>query len=387
MNKFTQSEGEICPNTCQPEYTFEGDRAAEGLAQREIIACARPAASEAPSLVTRGESFQENPYAGETFERFAIGGGKSKLVSTPIAKPDGEPLAGLTDFLNTTFPFNPTQENIVQLVEYFRLFLGVPFGCLQDRGGGLHGYKRSFDIGKTKGMLAYGGQHGTAFVSLSGSACASISDWGACYHLFHEILKGRITRWDGAVDMFDGSPSVDDAVAWFKAGQFNAGGNMPSCDQRGNWIEPDGRGRTFYVGKSENGKMLRIYEKGKQLGDPSSPWVRWELELHNQDRIIPWDVILEPDKYLAGSYACMGWVNEIQERIRTTRKTATLSYDHLTHYAKQAYGPLLSVMLEVEGSAEAVIEKLKRPGVPSRLQLGEESPAPFITGHGDKPAE
>lgn len=46
---------------------------------------------------------------------------------------------------------------------------------------------------------------------------------------------------------------------------------------------PDGRGRTFYVGRRENGKLLRVYEKGKQLGAENSPWVRIELELHNKD--------------------------------------------------------------------------------------------------------
>ena len=119
----------------------------------------------------------------------------------------------------------------------------------------------------------------------------------------------------------------------------------------------------------------------------SSPWVRWELELHNRDRIIPWDVILEPGKYLAAAYACMGWVSEIQERIRTTRQTATLSYQHLTYYARQAYGPLINVMLEVEGSAEKVIEQLIRSGSPARLTCGEQSPASFITGHNTTAAE
>jgi phage replication initiation protein len=267
----------------------------------------------------------------------------------------------------------------VQLVQYFHLFLGEAFGALQERKGGLHGYQKSFTIGQTGGLLAFGGQRGTALVSLPGSACALITDWESCYHLFHDILKARITRWDGAVDVFDGMPSVDDAVQFYKSGQFNAGGNKPSCSQHGNWLEPDDSGRTFYIGKRKNGKLLRVYEKGKQLGDSSSPWVRWELELHNRDRIIPWEVILEPGKYLAASYACMGWVSEIQERIRTTRQTATLSYRHLTHYARQAYGPLINVMLEVEGSPEKVIEQLIRSGAPARLALGEQSPAVYIT--------
>ncbi len=335
--------------------------------------------AQAPRLVIRGESLS-NPYQSETVEMIALGHqGKAKLVSIPIAKPDGEPLAALTDYLNTTFPFSPSSEEIVQLVRYFRLFLGDSFGGLQARKGGLHGYQFSFDIGNTGGLFAYGGQRGTALVSLPGSACALITDWGACYHLFYEILNGRITRWDGAVDMFDGLPSVDDAVEFYKTGQFHAGGNKPSCSQQGNWIDDDGSGRTFYVGKRKNGKLLRVYEKGKQLGDPNSPWVRWELELHNRDRIIPWEVILEPGKYLAAAYVCMGWVSAIQERIRTTRQTTTISYQHLTHYASLAYGKLINVMLEVEGCPEKVVEQLLRSGVPARLACGDQSPAEFIT--------
>jgi len=222
---------------------------------------------------------------------------------------------------------------------------------------------------------------------LPGSACALMTDLESCYHLFREVLQGRITRWDGAVDMFDGEPSVEDAVDWYKAGLFNAGGNKPSCSQQGNWIEADGSGRTFYVGKRKNGKLLRVYEKGKQLGDKSSPWVRCELELHNRDRVIPWEVNLEPGKYLAASYVCMGWINVIQERIRTTRKTANVSYHHLSHYLSRAYGRMLNVMLEVEGSPEKVIAILKRSGAPARLELGGKSLAPLISGHDDQVTE
>jgi phage replication initiation protein len=388
MNNFTYTEGEIRPNALPSVNAEDGLRPDDEQPQCEVRACGGSAEDEAPRLVTRGERFAEdNPSHGESFALLAGYNGNAKLVYTPIAKEDGEPLAALTDYLNTTFPFNPTQDNIVQLVHQFRLFLGEEFGSLQERRGGLHGYKKSFDMGKTGGMLAFGGQRGTALVSLPGSACALITDWDSCYHLFHEVLTGRITRWDGAVDVFEGKPSVDDAVQFYLTDQFTAGGNKPSCSQQGNWLEADGSGRTFYVGKRKNGKLLRVYEKGKQLGDGTSPWVRWELELHNRDRIIPWDVILEPGKYLAASYACMGWVSEIQERIRTTRQTATLSYQHLTYYARQAYGPLINVMLEVEGSAEKVIEQLIRSGTPARLACGDQSPATFITGHNATAAE
>jgi phage replication initiation protein len=166
---------------------------------------------------------------------------------------------------------------------------------------------------------------------------------------------------------------VDDAVRFYQTGQFNAGGNKPSCNQTGNWIAPDGTGRTFYVGRRRNGKLLRVYEKGKQLGDPESPWVRWELELDNRDRIVPWEVLLEPGKYVAGAYPCMGWVKEQQSRIRT----------HLCEHARRGYGRLLGIMEKVEGGPDKVLEKLKRPGKPARLDCGGRSPAELLADDGD----
>jgi len=331
--------------------------------------------SDIPRLVIRGERYKLNkPNSGESQHLQAIGfNGKAKTITTSLPKEDVEPQAALTDYLNTTFQFSATPESIIELVGYFKLFLGEAFASLAERKGGLHGYKVSFTVGDTGAMLAYGGQRGTAFFSMPGSTCALIKDWESCYHLFHDILNAKITRWDGAVDVFDGIPSVNDAVNFYRSDLFNAGGNRPSCSVHGNWIEPDGAGRTFYVGKRKNGKLLRVYEKGKQLGDPQSKWVRWELELHNRDRIIPWDVILEPGKFVAAAYPCMSWVNDIQERIKTIKNTNKISYEHLTHYAQQAYGALINVMLEVEGSPEKVIERLKKPGIPSRLELADES--------------
>lgn len=380
MNTSAFPEGEARPKSAPSTDSGAGLTAA-GHPQRGAAACDGSAAEAAtPRLVIRGERYPDTPCPGEKVEILAIGKGRSKLVFTPLPKDDGEPLAALTDYLNTTFPFAPTRENIVDLVRSFRLMLGEAFGSLEPRKGGLHGYKTSFDVGETGALFAFGGQRDTALVSLPGSACAQIADWPACRHLFDECLKGRITRWDGAVDVFGGFPSVDDAVASYKAGQFNAGGNKPSCSQQGNWIEPDGSGRTFYVGRRGNGKLLRVYEKGKQMGDPQSPWVRWELELHNRDRVIPWDVILEPGKFVAGSYPCMAWVDKVQERIRTLKRGTRISYEHLSRYASLAYGPLINIMLAVEGSPEKVVERLKRPGVPSRLDCGGLPPVPLLIG-------
>ena len=215
-----------------------------------------------------------------------------------------------------------------------------------------------------------GGQNNTAFLSIPGEACHSDPSWQNLILLIRDKLKGKITRWDGAVDDYEGKHSVDLAVQAYINGKFNAGGKMPSCDQRGNWIIPDGRGRTFYVGKRENGKLLRIYEKGMQLGAKWHPWVRWEIEFHNVDRVIPWDVLLEPGKFVAGSYPnATGWIQAEMSRISTIQNTTRISYDYMTACTSTSYGKHLNVMLEVEGSAEKVLKKLVRDGIPKRLDL------------------
>lgn len=335
---------------------------------------------EAPRLVIRGESLneEETPLDGESYILRRGLHGKPLAIAIPQPKADGEPLAAITDYLNTTFPFSPSPENLLWLFNQIVRLFGPEFAPMTERRGGLHGYKRSFQLGSSKALFAVGGQSGTGFISFPGEACALLKDWVAVVVFFGDILKGRITRWDGAVDVYDGLPSVDDAVTWYLEGRFNAGGAKPSCDQKGNWIEPDGTGRTFYVGKRKNGKMLRVYEKGKQLGAPKNPWVRWELELHNVDREIPWDVLLEPGKYVAGSYPrAMGWVQEVMSRIQTIKNDSKLSYAHLTKYHQIAYGKHINVMLKVEGTAEKVIEKLIQPGVPARLHYGD---TPLLDG-------
>lgn len=322
-----------------------------------------------PRLVIRGESFNNeiNPEGGESHELCSIGG-KVFVVTTPLPKTDGEPYAAITDFLNCTFPF---QSSDLQLLVFDLIdCLGNGFAPVKDRMKGVHGWENSIQLGDTKTFLGYGGQNNTAFLSIPGEACHMVPSWLKLTILIRDKYHGKITRWDGAVDDYEGFHSVDEAVKLYIDGKFNAGGKKPDCNQSGNWIQPSGAGRTFYVGKRENGKMLRVYEKGMQLGSKWHPWVRWEIELHSNDRVIPWEVLLEPGKYVAGSYPkATGWVQKEMQRIHTLQKTAQIGYDHLTRCASLAYGKLLNVMLEVEGSEAKVFELLKRDGIPSRLDL------------------
>ena len=244
---------------------------------------------------------------------------------------------------------------------------GGIFGGMTDRERGLHGWKKSFAFDRGNVMFALGGQRGTALLSIPGEGCAFISDWEKLKCFLRDELAGKITRWDGAADDFEGKHSVDLAVALYKLGGFKSGGREPKPKQHGNWITPDDLGRTFEVGIRKNGKLARIYEKGKQLGCPSNPWVRWEVELHSIDRHIPWDVLTRPGEYVAGAYPCLSWVSEQASRIRTVKAQDDISYTRLKHVGSLAYGALINVMLQREGSAERVVELLRREGVPKRL--------------------
>jgi phage replication initiation protein len=215
-------------------------------------------------------------------------------------------------------------------------------------------------------------------VSLSGEACALVQDWEAVVALGRDQLQGRITRWDGAVDDYAGAHTVDDALQLWDAGLFGSGGNQPTMEQRGNWAKPDGRGRTVYVGRRANGKCLRVYEKGMLLGAKWHPWVRWELMYGSEGRLLPWEMVLQPGPYVVGAYPkALAWVGEPASRIRTIQKQEQIGYNQLTYFARQQYGPFIETMMAVEGSAEKVVEKLRRDGVPKRLKH------PFI----DRPSE
>jgi len=202
--------------------------------------------------------------------------------------------------------------------------VGRAFGPGVNREKGFYGYRRSFALGETSAIFAYGGNSQTALISFPGSACHQIPDWFRLIQFLRDELGGRVTRLDCAVDDFDGRHTVDEAVEMYRADRFNAGGRRPRIKQSGNWLEPDGSGRTFYVGSRKNGKLLRVYEKGMEVGIPWHPWVRWEVEWHNKDRIVPWEAIFEPGKYVAGAYPkALAWVSEEQSRIRTLQRLDT----------------------------------------------------------------
>lgn len=256
---------------------------------------------------------------------------------------------------------------LLQLNEVFSL----PEFSAQPCGKGWNGYTQRIDIGENSryGLIAYGGekQRGTCHVELNATACAHVLNW-AKVQQWGKHIGARITRVDLAHDDLQGEfVNIDIARAWYVAGEFTNSGRPPAARLIDDM--DSGKGKTLYIGDRANGKLLRIYEKGRQLGDPESPWVRAELELRGKSRLITWDVLTTPSTFLAGSYPCLEYLSADQDKIRTISNTVQISLDAGKRYLRMAGGKWLHVfMLEYQGDATALFLDLVRPGIPRRLE-------------------
>jgi len=298
------------------------------------------AGSDGPRLVTRGETLPCHDRLSDA--------------------------SALVDWL--AFTVKPPPEcGLCWLLEAVGVVFRVPRENWTGRDRGWFGYTHRIQLGDF-GLLGYGGksQNGTMHVELNGQACRRIEDWQAV-RVWGEVYGAIITRVDCAHDDFVGQViDIPRAIEWYRQGAFTASGRPPRAH-----LEDDlgsGAGRTLGVGRRGSGKYLRVYEKGKKLGDAASPWVRAEVELHNKSRVIPWDVVLRPGEYLAGAYPALRILSAAQCRVATTRRTAEISYDWMVENTRMQGGKAVNVMWRVlGGDCTAVVSELRREGAPKRL--------------------
>lgn len=239
------------------------------------------------------------------------------------------------------------------------------------------------------GHVAWGGIQNRGGVELAqlhltGAGC----EWLGMADAWAELRSmayswgAHITRVDVAYDDWQGvhGRPADEWDHRYQAGEFTLRRDPARKLIQG----ADGAGDSLYIGTRRNGKMLRIYEKGCQLGDSSSPWVRLELELRNVDRDIPLDVLTDPDGLFAGGYPPLLSVLDSPdvEPVHVpfvVRNRAAVTISALSRHAQNAYGQLIDTLQSVGLSADEVVERLRRPGVPRRLA---QSPA-FVQALGD----
>lgn len=280
--------------------------------------------------------------------------------------------------------------------ELLRFFADVnpfygKFVEVKERPYGMFGYKRSWELhveGVNVGVAAAGAKNGGCMISLTGAGCSGLD-----YLSMHKALKGlpyvKLTRADIAFDSYDGKYSIDVARSLYKNGSFITRGKPPKYRYiegghlQGKKLIASG-GRSFYIGTRESGKMLRIYEKGKQLQGQGERitkdwdnWTRWELELRSTQRHIPLDILLEPARYLRDSYPAMQFIgfeepeNEKNCAITCKRKEVKITVDHLIFHARKAYGPLINVLEKTMDKTPSEIVQLlisKKPdAIPRRI--------------------
>ncbi|HIL23616.1 MAG TPA: hypothetical protein EYG20_10070 [Alcanivorax sp.] len=271
-----------------------------------------------------------------------------------------------------------------EIVEAFQLFMDDVFGrnvfTVDEK---VRAGRNFFDAGCTFDgvFIAFGGNNrvpdgygGHRIVEqrfqlyVDGDGCCRVPDWSRVHKKISQVsMDCRITRADLAYDDHAGSRDVAHAIQLYKDGAFTGRGRPPKASYVDDF--DSGKGKTLYIGNRANGKILRVYEKGRQLGDVASAWVRWELELHNRDREIPFDVLVSPQEFLAGSYPAMSWVSDIIQKISTGREKLKITYQKLVASARIQYGKLLHFgALQLGKSKEEMFHEIYKSGVPERLR-------------------
>lgn len=292
---------------------------------------------------------------------------------------DSQNIAGTTahvDWFACTLPTSDKtthdNEQLIFIVELLRL-LSISEAQIKDTDDGWFGYTFmskivSLDGSTNYGLLAYGGesQNGSVHIELNAQGCAAVT----CWEYVAEWGKSRnavITRLDLAHDDFTGNEiTVGAALDWYKQGRFDQNGRPPKAqliDDLGS-----GEGKTLYVGNRKSGKLLRVYQKGRQLGDTSSNWTRVEVELRNKSRVIPWDALTRAGHFLAGAFPCLAFLSAVQEKIRTIAKAGKITLTVATIHLQKSGGKLVDLLMKLhKEDAHAVIRKIRGDGIPRRL--------------------
>lgn len=219
------------------------------------------------------------------------------------------------------------------------------FGLDVENPSGRNFYRRSFSLEHNAGFICIGGQNDTILVCINGTGCTYANiEWELALFDWLKKLTAHITRIDLAHDVLEKSfLTVDLFDKIHSKGGFNKGGRNPEIEYRGNWKAPNGKGRTLYIGSRQSSKFCRIYEKGKQLGNPNSPWLRIEVEFKSRDIYIPLSVLLNPTDYFIAAYPCFFFIaeNDFFDRFETREQNELLTFDRALEIVKKQYGRYL----------------------------------------------
>lgn len=291
-------------------------------------------------------------------------------MAVPCPDPDARLVASV-DWISFTLPSMDGWRDVVDTVVLDLCDVREPW-VPNERG--FMGYEKSGRYGPV--VVAWGGeaQRGTVYVSIPGTISGALTAHKlAQMAVFLEKTGARLTRLDCAVDDYDGRfLTIERVREWYAEGRFISNGRPPKATFISD--EGSGGGCTFYVGHRRSGKVLRVYEKGRQLGDPSSPWVRVEVQLGNKHRPLPWEALSRPADVLAGAYPALESVSRAPFALSGYYVKLTKSIERAVEIARTQAGAVVNLLRMIESSdgqkadAEAIVNRLIRNGrLPRRI--------------------
>lgn len=284
-----------------------------------------------------------------------------------------------TEVVYTTGPA-VAREGARRLVE----LLGDGFACGLGEARGMDFYSSRCGVlrqGEEVAVVLSGsqkvGQAGTVHFNLYGSCMLWIGR--DVYEKLHNWITsegGQITRVDLALDVFDGA-DVAQAQDAYLAGDFDVRGKRPGQRNIGSWALH--HSRTFEVGGREAGKLMRCYEKGDQVfgHEANDPWVRYEVEIRNNNRVIDPAVLQRPGDFFAGAYPfCESLLSQekaafvaqaIPRTPRLQEATAEGECTRVVRWLANAAAPTVAAVLHYAGDAFEQIVLNNTWRTPSRL--------------------
>lgn len=194
-----------------------------------------------------------------------------------------------------------------------------------------------------------------------------------------ERVATMLSRVDVAYDDFMGERDLALARAMYEVGEFDYtfAGERKRPKARGFDDYGSGDGSTFYIGHSTSEKQLRVYEKGKQLGDKESLWVRWELQLRSSTRKrLKLVILTDPEAYMRGAFECLDFVSSCMQRLEVTKEATKATVKSVLRHARRMYGGTFKRLRLLAPDGEsflALMETLQNENVPRWARVGRPS--------------
>lgn len=249
----------------------------------------------------------------------------------------------------------------------------IVMGSIQDKTWQFHEQSATL-IDETNSVCGKVGfsETGKICISLSGKATRHIAhDQVSLQHLVKRLrqVDAHITRIDIAVDDLVGKAiNVHAFRAMYQEGKFTSNGRPPLA--RFISDEGTGKGCTLYIGQKGH-KELCVYEKGKQLDDPSSSYTRCELRLYGSKCEIPLEVLTSLGEHFAGAYPLLAeFIVGEATKLMAKEIVVNASASAMVRILRQQAGTALRLCMDAfQGDAQAfLLEHVARPGVPGRFK-------------------